>query len=45
MLAILLRNAAGLTLAAPVTVHFSSEERIGNAGNFTTAPHAANGTA
>ena len=45
MLAILLRNAAGLTLAAPVTVHFGSEERIGGVGNFTTASHPADGTA
>jgi len=44
MLAILLRNAAGLTLAAPVTVHFGSNE-IGSAGEFSTAPPAANGPA
>lgn len=46
MLAILLRNAAGLTLAAPVTVHFGNvEEVIGSVESRGKFTHAANGPA
>jgi len=44
MLRDLVRSATGFEMA-PVKVFFRNEEGIGSAGEFSTAPHAANGTA